>query len=160
MLNIIRVLVLAVTASLSSVAAEAQQIVLGAFLPQQSPQLDDIVRGRHANVYFMEVWRAYQRGEIAGAHTNAVIFLSTNGRTQELYRGVINGHQYVTVNRSAIQQNTALCVKIPGRFIAHQQIAAGPGTMCKDFISNDVNAGYGTSASSAIGVIATVPAGS
>jgi len=65
----------------------------------------------------------------------------------------------VTVNRSAIQQNTALCVKTPGRFIAHQQVAAGPGTMCKDHIITDVNAGYGTSTGSAIGVIATVPGG-
>lgn len=138
----------------------ARDVVLGAFLPMQTPALDQIVRGKNADDYFMPAWRAYKRGQVVGAVTDATIFLWTGDQQTPIFRGQIKGHQYVQVDRSVVSSDTKLCVKIPGAFVAHQQQAAGPGMMCQAGIDRDIRRGYGTSEKTAIGVIAIVPSGS
>lgn len=152
-------LLAAATAFVGVIAQADSPVVVGVFLPLQTPRVDDLVAGRTEDQYGMPVWRAYQRGEVPGARVKGVIFLSTDGREQVIFRGMINGHKYVSVGRSAISQNTLLCVAISGKFVAHQRVAAGPGTMCQAGIDAKIRSGLGGTENSAVGVIAIVPAG-
>jgi hypothetical protein len=143
-------------------SASSDRRYVGAFLPVQSPRVDTIVNRQRANSYFMPLWAEYQAGRVEGARVNITLFLSTGGQETVIYQGPIDGFRYVAVNRSQVGPGTSLCVRAPFEFIAHQQVSAGPGTMCT--VPGDVDRyfaeGRGRVDRDAFGVVAIAPAGS
>lgn len=139
--------------------ADADTRYVGAFLPQQGPALDQIIGGRYADDYFMELWQAYERGRVQGATANVVLFLSTNGRTQVIHQGTIRAYQYFPIERSEVQRDTHLCVTAD-RTIRHQRLAAGPNTACATRGSLDeyLAQGNGRQPEDAYGVVAALSA--
>lgn len=151
------ILVLTVASVMFAREADADTRYVGAFLPQQGPALDQVIGDRYADDYFVELWQAYERGRLQGATAKVVLFLSTDGRTQVVYRGTIRGYQYFSINRNAVRRDTHLCITVD-RTIRHQRLAAGPKTACttRGSLYRYLAQGNGRRPSDAYGVVAAL----
>lgn len=132
---------------------------VGVFMPVQNPALDQITAGRHENDYFLPAWRAYERGQVAGAQAQVRLFL-LNGQDQTtVYDGMVDGYRYVSIDRSQVQSGTQLCAEVPFR-ISHQTLAAGDRMVCTVYgdLDNYLQSGNGRRPEDAFGAIAIAPA--
>jgi hypothetical protein len=142
------------------VVARGDTRYVGVFIPQQNPTVDRLTRGNTADEYFMPVWTAFEQGRVQGASALVEVYLEADdGSERSLYNGPVNGFRYIPIDRSALDANTLLCVRVPWQIIAHQRVNEGGDSMCDSGADAYFQNGRGRTADDAWGVIAIAPVG-
>lgn len=148
------------TSTPQSVSRQTSEVRhIGVAMYEQSPTVDNIAGGQHANDYFMPLWNAYQRGQVQGAADTVIVYLYRNGDRPWSQTVMVNGFAKFSVPRYLIDGATSLCVEVPWKHIAHQKKAPNPRIMCADGVGAYMDAGRGKTAKDAYGVVVIKPAG-
>ncbi len=108
----------------SPAPAETVELRFGAFIVNQSSQVDDVAENRRADAYYGETRRRFDNGEPGFTGWNGLVTVSvrTNGREVATHQAqVVNGFLRHSA-RVSVNHTTLVCVRRPsGIRVAHQK---------------------------------------